>query len=71
MEVRGLAQISDAGALGALVDEVIAENPQEVEKFRGGKEALLGFLVGQLMKKTRGSANPSVAKELLLERLQD
>jgi aspartyl-tRNA(Asn)/glutamyl-tRNA(Gln) amidotransferase subunit B len=67
---RGLAQISDAGALASLVDEVIAENPEEVDRFRGGKDALLGFLVGQLMKKTRGSANPTVARELLLERLQ-
>jgi aspartyl-tRNA(Asn)/glutamyl-tRNA(Gln) amidotransferase subunit B len=66
---RGLTQISDAGALGALVDEVLAENPDVVEKFRGGKD-VLGFLVGQLMGKTHGSANPSVAKELLLERLQ-
>ncbi len=70
VEARGLAQVSDTGALGGLVDEVIAEHPEEVEKFRAGKEAILGFLVGQLMKKTRGSANPSVAKELLLQRLR-
>jgi aspartyl-tRNA(Asn)/glutamyl-tRNA(Gln) amidotransferase subunit B len=69
VESRGLAQISDTDALGALVDEVLAENPEVVQKFRGGKD-VLGFLVGQLMKKTRGSANPSVARELLLERLQ-
>jgi aspartyl-tRNA(Asn)/glutamyl-tRNA(Gln) amidotransferase subunit B len=69
VEDRGLRQISDTGALAALVDEVIAENPEVVEKFRGGKD-VLGFLVGQLMGKTHGSANPSVARELLLERLQ-
>jgi aspartyl-tRNA(Asn)/glutamyl-tRNA(Gln) amidotransferase subunit B len=62
-------QVSDAGALGSLVDEVIAENPDAVEKFRSGKEGVIGFMVGQLMKKAVGSANPKVAQELLRERL--
>jgi aspartyl-tRNA(Asn)/glutamyl-tRNA(Gln) amidotransferase subunit B len=70
VDALGLAQISDPGSLRALVDEVLAEHPDEVERFRGGKEALIGFFLGQLIKKTGGSANPSVARELLLERLQ-
>jgi aspartyl-tRNA(Asn)/glutamyl-tRNA(Gln) amidotransferase subunit B len=66
----GLRQVSDAGALGALADEVLAENPDVVDKFRAGKEGVIGFLVGQLMQKAAGAANPKVAQELLRERLQ-
>jgi aspartyl-tRNA(Asn)/glutamyl-tRNA(Gln) amidotransferase subunit B len=69
VEERGLKQVSDASELGAVVDEVIAENPGPVEQFRGGKGGILGFLVGQVMKKTGGSANPKVAQDLLRERL--
>jgi aspartyl-tRNA(Asn)/glutamyl-tRNA(Gln) amidotransferase subunit B len=69
VEERGLSQISDEGALGALVDEVISENPGPVEQFRGGKEGVIGFLVGQVMKKTRGAANPQEAQRLLRDRL--
>jgi aspartyl-tRNA(Asn)/glutamyl-tRNA(Gln) amidotransferase subunit B len=65
-----LRQVSDAGALGALADEVIHEHPDVVEKFRGGKDGVIGFLVGQLMQKAGGAANPKVAQELLRERLQ-
>jgi aspartyl-tRNA(Asn)/glutamyl-tRNA(Gln) amidotransferase subunit B len=70
VERLGLRQVSDAGALGALADEVIAEHPDVVEKFRGGKEGVIGFLVGQLMQKAAGAANPKVAQDLLRERLQ-
>jgi aspartyl-tRNA(Asn)/glutamyl-tRNA(Gln) amidotransferase subunit B len=66
---HGWWQVSDAGALGTFADEVIDENPEVVEKFRDGKAAVLGFLVGQLIKKSEGSANPKLARELLLERL--
>ena len=62
-------QVSDSGALGSFADEVIEENPEAVEKFRDGKAAVLGFLVGQLIKKSAGSANPKLARDLLLERL--
>ncbi len=65
-----LRQVSDAGALGALADEVLDEHPDVVEKFRGGKDGVIGFLVGQLMQKAGGAANPKVAQELLRERLQ-
>jgi aspartyl-tRNA(Asn)/glutamyl-tRNA(Gln) amidotransferase subunit B len=66
----GLRQVSDTGALGALADEVLAENSEVVQKFRDGKEGVIGFLVGQLMQKAAGAANPKVAQELLRERLQ-
>jgi aspartyl-tRNA(Asn)/glutamyl-tRNA(Gln) amidotransferase subunit B len=69
VERRGLRQLTDASALRALVDEAIAENPGPVEQFRGGKEAILGFLVGQVMRKSGGSANPTVVSDLLRERL--
>ena len=66
----GLRQVSDADELGAWADEVIAEHPDVVEKFRSGKEGVIGFLVGQLMKRAAGAANPKAAQDLLRERLQ-
>jgi aspartyl-tRNA(Asn)/glutamyl-tRNA(Gln) amidotransferase subunit B len=69
VEEKGLAQISDESALGAIVDEVIADNPEPVEQFRGGKEGVIGFLVGQVMKRSKGAANPQEAQRLLRERL--
>ncbi|MGH2539731.1 MAG: Asp-tRNA(Asn)/Glu-tRNA(Gln) amidotransferase subunit GatB [Actinomycetota bacterium] len=70
IERRGLRQVSDTGELGAIVDEVVAENADAVEKFRSGNDGVVGFLVGQVMKATKGSANPKLAQELLRERLQ-
>jgi aspartyl-tRNA(Asn)/glutamyl-tRNA(Gln) amidotransferase subunit B len=69
IDAHGWWQVSDIGALGTFADAVIEENPAEVEKFREGKGAVLGFLVGQLIKKSEGSANPKLARELLMERL--
>jgi aspartyl-tRNA(Asn)/glutamyl-tRNA(Gln) amidotransferase subunit B len=69
MEREGLRQISDSGALGKIVDEVIAANPKQVEQFRSGKTAVIGFLVGQVMKQSRGQANPAAVNELLKSRL--
>jgi aspartyl-tRNA(Asn)/glutamyl-tRNA(Gln) amidotransferase subunit B len=66
---RGLRQVSDAAALGAIVDEVLAEHADVAEQFRGGKESVIGFLVGQVMKASSGSANPKLAQALLRERL--
>jgi aspartyl-tRNA(Asn)/glutamyl-tRNA(Gln) amidotransferase subunit B len=66
---KGLAQISDEAALGAIVEEVVAENPGPVEQFRGGKDGVIGFLVGQVMKRSKGAANPQEAQRLLRERL--
>jgi len=62
---RGLAQISDEGALAEIVARVLAENPKAVADFRSGKEAALGFLQGQVMKATGGQANPKKTRELL------
>lgn len=70
VEAKGLKQISDEGAVGAIVDEVIANNPQSVEDFKNGKERALGFLVGQVMKATRGQANPELVNKLLQEKLK-
>src|SRR6476620_10922212 len=66
----GLRQVSDTGELGVLADQVLAEHPDVVQKFRDGKDGVIGFLVGQLMQKAAGAANPKVAQDLLRERLQ-
>ena len=69
-ERRGLVQISDEGAVQAAVDEAIEGNPQPVADYLGGKQAAIGFLVGQVMRITRGKANPQVAGDLLKQRLE-
>lgn len=68
-ESRGLKQESNADAVGAIVDEVIAAHPAVVEEYRGGKEASLQFLIGQGMKLSKGSANPQMLKELFVAKL--
>jgi aspartyl-tRNA(Asn)/glutamyl-tRNA(Gln) amidotransferase subunit B len=62
---KGLAQISDASALQAVVERVVAGNPDLVAKYRGGKQGVLGALVGQVMRETRGRANPQLVSDLL------
>jgi aspartyl-tRNA(Asn)/glutamyl-tRNA(Gln) amidotransferase subunit B len=62
---EGLAQVSDRGALEQLVAEVVARNPAQVAQLKGGKEQVMGFLVGQVMKATKGKANPQLVQELL------
>jgi aspartyl-tRNA(Asn)/glutamyl-tRNA(Gln) amidotransferase subunit B len=69
IEARGLKQISDAGAIEKIVDEVLAANPKSVEEFRAGKEKAFNALVGQAMKATRGKANPQQVNEILRRRL--
>lgn len=66
---KGLVQISDEGAIVAIVESVIAANPQSVADFKAGKEKAVGFLVGQIMKQTKGRANPELVNKLLRERL--
>ncbi|MFP6626511.1 MAG: Asp-tRNA(Asn)/Glu-tRNA(Gln) amidotransferase subunit GatB [Deltaproteobacteria bacterium] len=66
---EGLVQESDEGKLAEVVDAVIGANPKQVKQFRGGKTQVLGFLVGQVMKETRGKANPQVVNRLLAEKL--
>ena len=65
----GLEQVSDAGELGKMVDDVIAANPQSVADFKAGKKKAIGFLVGQIMKETHGKANPGMVNKMLLEKL--
>jgi len=69
VEEKGLKQVTDTGAIETVIDEVIAENPDNVEKYRGGKDKLFGFFVGQVMKKTGGKANPKAVNELLKGKL--
>ncbi|MEJ2693803.1 MAG: Asp-tRNA(Asn)/Glu-tRNA(Gln) amidotransferase subunit GatB [Candidatus Thiodiazotropha sp.] len=70
IEAKGLKQISDSSAIEAIVDEVIAANPKQVEQFLAGKEKLLGFFVGQVMKQTQGKANPGEVNKILRGRLK-
>lgn len=70
IEAKGLSQISDESALVALVDEVIAENPETVEEYKSGRDRVFGFFVGQVMKKSKGKANPPLVNKLLKERLK-
>jgi aspartyl-tRNA(Asn)/glutamyl-tRNA(Gln) amidotransferase subunit B len=69
VEEKGLRQVTDSAALEGVVDEVMSENPGPVEQLRGGKEGALNALIGQVMKKTRGSADPKVAAALIRKRL--
>ncbi len=62
-------QITDASAIEALIDQVIAANPKQVEQYRGGKKTLAGFFVGQVMKASRGQANPALLNELVVKKL--
>lgn len=66
----GLEQISDEGAIVKIVEETLAENPQSIIDYKAGKDRALGFLVGQIMKKSRGKANPEMVNNLLKERMQ-
>jgi aspartyl-tRNA(Asn)/glutamyl-tRNA(Gln) amidotransferase subunit B len=70
IEEKGLVQISDTTELSATVDAVIARFPKEVGEYRAGKEKLMGFFVGQIMKETKGKANPKLLNQLLAERLR-
>jgi aspartyl-tRNA(Asn)/glutamyl-tRNA(Gln) amidotransferase subunit B len=66
---KGLIQISDAGEIEKVVDDMIAKNPKEVERYKAGEEKLVGFFVGQVMKLTKGKANPQMVNELLKKKL--
>jgi len=69
IESRGLKQITDTSAIEAIVDKVIAANPGQAEEYRAGKDKLIGFFVGQVMKETGGKANPGQVNEILRNRL--
>jgi len=69
VEDKGLTQITDTGEIEAIVDQVIADNPGQVEKYQGGKTGLIGWFVGQVMKGTGGKANPKMVNDLLQKKL--
>lgn len=68
-EAKGLKQVSDIGAIAAMVNEIMDANPQAIEDFRNGKSRAVGFIVGQVMKKSRGQANPGIVSRLVNEEL--
>ncbi len=69
VEEKGLKQITDTGEIEKVIDEVIKENPKPVSQYLEGKKQVMGFLIGQIMKKTRGKANPKIASKILIEKL--
>ncbi len=69
IEARGLKQITDAGAIGKVIDDIMAANPKQLADYRAGKDKLFGFFVGQAMKATGGKANPTLLNELLKQKL--
>lgn len=71
VEEQGLVQISDEGAIKAIVQRVVEANPQSVADFKAGKEKAIGFLVGQVMKESKGKANPGLANKLILDVLNN
>jgi len=70
VEEQGLAQVSDTSEIDRIVDEILVANPQQLAGYRAGKETLFGFFVGQVMKASKGKANPKVVNERLKDRLQ-
>jgi len=71
VEEKGLVQVSDTGEIDRVIDEVIAANPKQLEQYRGGKETLFGFFVGQVMKASKGKANPKIVNERLHQKLRE
>ena len=69
IEAKGLKQITDTGAIEAIVDEVIANCPEQVQQFKDGNDKVIGFLVGQVMQKSKGKANPQMANQLLKDKM--
>jgi aspartyl-tRNA(Asn)/glutamyl-tRNA(Gln) amidotransferase subunit B len=69
IEAKGLKQITDSSAIEAVVDQVIAANPDQVAEYRAGKDKLIGYFVGQVMKETRGQANPGQVNQILKDKL--
>lgn len=71
VEEKGLVQISDEGAIKSVVEQVISNNPQSVADYKAGKEKAIGFLVGQVMRETKGKANPGLVNKLIVEQLKN
>ena len=70
VEEKGLVQMTDQSAIEDVVSQVLSESPNEVEAYKNGKKKLMGFFVGQVMKKTKGRANPKMVNQLLGKMLQ-
>jgi aspartyl-tRNA(Asn)/glutamyl-tRNA(Gln) amidotransferase subunit B len=70
IEEKGLIQVSDTSEIEAIIDKILSSNQQSVDDYRNGKEKALGFLVGQVMKESRGKANPQVVNEILINKLK-
>jgi aspartyl-tRNA(Asn)/glutamyl-tRNA(Gln) amidotransferase subunit B len=70
IEAEGLKQVTDSGAIDAIIEEVMAANPGQVAGYRAGKDKLMGFFVGQVMKASRGKANPGMVNQRLKELLK-
>lgn len=71
IEAKGLKQVTDSSAIEAMVDAVIANNPEQVKQYRSGKEKVFGFFVGQIMKESKGKANPGQVNQILKEKLSN
>lgn len=69
IDAKGLRQVTDSGAIEKIIDEIMANNPQQLAQYRAGKDKLFGFFVGQVMKETQGKANPAQVNELLKQKL--
>ena len=69
VEEKGLKQVSDTSAIEKIIDEILAQNADKVAEYKGGKDKLFGFFVGQTMAKTKGQANPQVVNEILKKKL--
>jgi aspartyl-tRNA(Asn)/glutamyl-tRNA(Gln) amidotransferase subunit B len=69
IEKRGLTQVTDSAAIEKIITEILAQNPEQLQEYRSGKEKLFGFFVGQVMKASKGKANPAQVNELLKKQL--
>ena len=69
VDEKGLKQVSDSGAIETLIDQVLAANQDKVDDYRGGKDKLFGFFVGQVMKESGGQANPGMVNQILRSKL--
>ena len=71
VQEQGLVQVSDTGAIETIIDEVIKANPGQAAEYKAGKDKLFGFFVGQVMKASKGKANPDVVNQLLKKKLSE
>ena len=71
IEQKGLKQVSDTGEIDIIIDRILAENPEKFDELKSGKEKLVGWFVGQIMKASKGKANPKIVNDLLKNKLKD